>query len=129
MKKYLVLGLAALLLTTVLSPETALAGGRGNGNWKPSDSGASLTVTPATVAAWGGTYVVTGSGFNAGQTVHFSVSEPGCCIAFNVAADATGNVSFSRTAGFPGTYKVDAYQWNGRKSVLMATVSFSVVEP
>ncbi len=130
MKKYLVLGLAALLLTAVVSPETALAGGRGKGGGGGAvSSTGSLSVSPATVDAWGGQYLVTGSGFYPGQVVNFSVAQPGCCIAFNIWADSNGNVSFTRTTGEPGTYKIDAYQTNGRKLVLMGTVSFEVVGP
>ena len=45
MKKYLVLGLAALLLTAVVSPESALAGAGGNGNGaRGGDAGSTIVL-------------------------------------------------------------------------------------
>ncbi len=112
---------AALFLAVAASP--ALAGKPGGGGGKPGGSATSgsLVVTPNPVPAWGATYNVSGSGFKAGSWVAFSTT---CAGSFNRWPDANGNVSFTRTSGYPGTCRYDAFQGGS----LRATVTFSIVE-
>src|SRR3990172_11228596 len=112
MKKSLVWGLAALLLTTVLSPETALAGGRGNG--KPSGGGgtATLVLTPNPTAA-GSQYSVTGSGFAPNKYIIVGVthsSSPWTAWYYSVSSDGSGSFSFQWYAGPEGEARHDPYQ-------------------
>lgn len=119
--------LAAMASTPALAAKGGNGGGKGGGgNHTPT---ATLSVSPDPVSAWGGLYTVTGSGFKPGKPVSINTADPGCCLAFDVWADSSGNVSFTRMAAGPGTYKIEAYQQSGRKLVLMATISFAVVEP
>ena len=129
MKKYLVLGLAALLLTTIVSPGTALAGGRGNGGGSDeSRGGATLSVAPNPVSAWGAEYTVTGVGLKPNWSVYFVMRAPECCAFFTLATDGTGGVTFQLATGAPGTYEVEAYQrLHGGKLSLVASTTFSVL--
>ncbi len=115
----------ALLAAMATTPALAAKGGNGGGNDAPA---ATLTVSPDPVSAWGGVYAVNGSGFKPDKVVSINTADPGCCLAFDVWADSSGNVSFSRMAAAPGTYRIEAYQRSGRKLVLMGTVNFRVVE-
>ncbi len=133
------LGLAVVLSLLVIgfgsTSIDAARGGNGNGNGNGNGHGgkvlqATLTVEPSNpYSAWGQEYTVNGSDFDPNQWVNIVVSGPGCCLGFNQWADGSGSLSFTRVTGDPGTYTIDAYQWNGRKYVLKASVSFSVVEP
>lgn len=120
--------LVGLTLLAFLASTPALAAPGGK-HGRDQTTAATLSVSPNPVPAWGGQYTVAGSGFAANKAVSFSIASPGCCLAFNVWADSSGRVSFSRTTGSPGTYKIDAYQLSGRKYALMATVSFNVDGP
>ena len=123
--------LAAIAATPALAAKGGNGGGKGGGKGGGGNhtSTASLSVSPDPVSAWGAVYSVTGSGFKPGKPVSINTADPGCCLAFDVWPDDSGKISFSRTAGAPGTYKIEAYQQSGRKMVLMATVSLAVVEP
>ena len=99
-------------------------GGHGGGGGKPGGgSSATLVVTPSTVAV-GGSFTVTGSGFPGGKLVAVAWANPGCCVSFNVAADSSGNISFTRTAGFAGNHTLRAYQYGTTK--LLGSTSFVV---
>jgi hypothetical protein len=64
---------------------------------------ATLNVSPDPVAAFGGEYTVTGSGYYTDQPVSINTLDPGCCLAFDVWPDGSGNISFTREAGFIST--------------------------
>lgn len=129
--KRLAIALALLVTVATLSVTPALAGGKGKGHGVSSGDpnggspSAVLTVTPDPALAQS-TVTVTGSGFEPNNWVSITMVSPGCCLGFNVWADESGNVSFSRMTGAAGTYQFDAYQWNGQKYVLKASVSFAV---
>lgn len=106
-------------------PVLAARGDRGGGGGgKPGGTTATLVVTPNPVAAGGATYTVTGTGYPAGKLVAVALGNPGCCVAFNVAADATGKINFQRTTGFPGTYTLKTYVYGTTK--LLGSTSFVV---
>ena len=112
---------------TLYPKPPAEAAGKGKG--KPSVTKGNLSVSPDTLYAGGTQYTITRSRFFPNQMVAFSVADPGCCIAFNLWADASGNVSFNRSTGDVGTYKINASQLDRNKYILMATISFSVIAP
>jgi len=113
-------------LVVGLMAGTTLAGKDG-GHGKPgggSTSGATLVVTPATVAGSGTTFTVSGSGYGAGKMVNISMANPGCCVAFPVASDASGNIWFQSKTGSAGTYVVKSYTYG--TTSLLASTSFTV---
>jgi hypothetical protein len=118
----------AVIIILAVTPAVAAPSSRGPGSGGRTPS-ASMSVEPNTAVAWGGSYTISGSGFYPNRLVSISMSSPACCVAFNVWADSSGAVSFSRTAGHPGIYTVNAFQPNGRKYILMASVSFAVLPP
>ena len=123
--------LLAAIIALVASASVAgpaLAGKPSNASQHGGKTGptATLVVSPNPVQAWGAAYTVTGSGFVANQWVYFSTT---CSGSFNRAADGNGALSFTRVSQWPGTCKYDAYQYDGRRFTLMATVSFEVVAP
>ncbi len=120
--------MVVLVAATATTPALAGKGGKGKGRGGKDTPSATLSVSPDPVSAWGGIYSVTGSGFMPNKVVSINTADPGCCLAFNVWADGSGNISFSRMAAAPGTYTIDAYQKSGKKLVLMGTISFQVVE-
>ena len=108
--------------------DSVLAGHGGNrgggGGGRPGGgTAASVVVTPSVVAV-GGSFTVSGSGYPAGRLVAVAWANPGCCVSFNVLADASGNISFTRTAGFAGTHAIRMYQ--GGTTKLLGSASFVV---
>ncbi len=116
----LLVGLSSLVVTT---GDLDARGKPGGG--KTRDQTGTLTVAPASVAS-GDTYVVSGQGFRPDQPVFVAFHEPFCCASKQVWADADGRWTITRAAGGPATYTVNAYQYKGKKLVLVATVSFPV---
>ena len=124
----LTLAFGAAIATGGRSPvsgDSVFAGrGEGRGGGKPGGgTSATIVVTPSSVAV-GGSFTVTGSGYPAGKLVAIAWANPGCCVSFNVAADSAGNISFTRTAWFPGTHSLRSYQYGTTK--LLGSTSFVV---
>ena len=122
-------GAIIALLVVGLMAGTTLAG-KGGGHSRPgggSTGGATLVVTPSTVAGNGTTYTVSGSGYGPGKMVSISIANPGCCVAFPVASDASGNIWFQSTTGSAGTYVVKSYAYGSTS--LLASTSFTVTAP
>ncbi len=114
----------AIVLLTVVSLGVAVVDAKGKPPGGGHTSGATLVVTPDPVAPNGATYTVTGSGYGANAMVGISLSTPGCCMAFNVLSDASGNIWFQAVTGSVGTYYVKSYRYGSTK--LLATKSFTV---
>ena len=113
-------------LVVGLMAGTTLAG-KDSGHGKPgggSTTGATLVVTPTTLAGSGMTFTVSGSGYGAGKMVSISMANPGCCVAFPVASDASGNIWFQSKTGSAGTYVVKSYTYG--TTSLLASTSFTV---
>jgi hypothetical protein len=87
----------------------------------------SPTLTGPGAVSAGVTYTIEGCGFGAGSLVPLEFTEGGgCCIAYNIGADASGRFSVTRTAWSTGYYRVRAaaQRRNGRW-VTVAQWSFS----
>ena len=136
----ILLALTAILMAAFLvlaSSTEAAPGGKGKGGGKgggsdstSSASSASLALqsASATLSANGQSYGITGSGFAPNSIVYLSIHEPTCCGATSVGTDANGNFWFSRSTEGPGTYTVNASVLKRNKVVLVASISFAVVE-
>ena len=118
------LGVALVILSLGALSDDARAGGRSR------TLPATLIVSPNPVVASTETtinyYTITGSGFTPGQNVYIMSTSAG---SWFQTANAEGKITFTRRAGttlFP--VKVDAYQTAGRKTVLMATLTYQVVQ-
>jgi len=101
------------------APASAAKGGvHGSGQ---TSSGALVVVSPNPVPAhsW---YTWTGSGFLPSKIVYVS----GCGGAFNLWAGSAGSFYTGNTAGSGGTCTYYFSQYNGRKKVLMFTLSMTV---
>jgi hypothetical protein len=122
MKKLLFVGvLAAALATGAILSETASAARP----TKPG-SGASLWVSPATAAAWGSPYTLSGSGFEPDTAVQVGQSiAGGCCTTFVVRTDANGYFSLAGTTEAPGAYVFTAsiYTRKGWKEAASAMLT------
>jgi hypothetical protein len=120
-------GLVATLIATLVFG-TALAGrpsgGGGGHGGKGGSYSATLVVTPNPVPAGGAMFSVTGSGFPQSGMVGISIANPGCCLAFNVAADSSGSISFSYTTGSAGSYVIKAYKYG--TTTIVAQTTFTV---
>jgi hypothetical protein len=87
----------------------------------------SPTLTGPSAVSAGDTYAIDGCGFAPGSLVPIEVTESGgCCIAYNLLADASGRFTVTRSATSAGYYRVRAsgQRRNGRWIVL-AEWSFS----
>ncbi len=112
----------ALIVVASLAVTPALAGGRGGGNGNSEP--ATLTLTPHNpLDAWGQQYTISGTGFNPNAWIYFSTN---CCGSFNRWSDSGGNFSMVKSTAGPGTYVFDAFQWEGKKFVKQASLSFAV---
>jgi hypothetical protein len=120
------ISIIATIFILIILPLTAI--GVNQARQLNIQAAATLNVNPNPVPALGGEYTVTGSGYYTDQPVSINMHDPGCCLAFDVWPGSSGNISFTRTTGSPGTYKVEAYQKENNKQVLMAQISFEVVE-
>ena len=122
-------GLVATLIATLVfgtalaGKPTGGAGGGGHGG-KGGSYSATLVVSPNPVAAGGATFSVTGSGFPHDGMVGISIANPGCCLAFNVAANSSGAISFSYTTGSAGSYVLKAYKYG--TTTIIAQTTFTV---
>ena len=115
----LVIALAVAMLS--VSPALAAKGAKSN---PPALVPASLAVSPNPVVAGGAAYAVTGSWFIANQIVYFMDT---CLGASNTLVGSGGTFLVTLTSGSPGACQFDAYQYSGRKLVLMATVTYSAM--
>ena len=124
MKKYLVLGLAALVMMTVVSPQTALAGGNGRGG---GGREATLSVDQDPVIAECA-FRVDGAGFRANRLVVVGVS--GLMPFETVNTDGSGAFSYVYTQPLAPDpdYLLVAYEYGGKGWTLKASLVFSAVE-
>jgi hypothetical protein len=92
---------------------------------KPHNSSSSTPALTGVVSD--GTYTVSGSGFQPGETVVLNVGEAGgCCNAMNVFADASGAFTYSGPAAAPGAYTVRAAESLRSKWTFVAEWDFAV---
>jgi hypothetical protein len=87
----------------------------------------SPTLTGPVAVSAGQTYTIKGCGFRAGSLVPLEITESGgCCIAYNVATDASGRLTVTRSANGAGYYRVRAsgQRRNGRW-IVMAEWAFN----
>jgi hypothetical protein len=131
MNKLVALVVAGLMMGLLLSATAApvLAGGKGHATGGHTKTSATLSVTPDVVYAGGMAYTINGSGFVANQMVQLSMVEPCSGYGASLWADSSGKFSLTRTSGQAGTYTIKAYQQNGRKYTLMASITISVAAP
>ena len=117
----------AALAVSALAVDSAVAakggnGGKGGGKPAPAPT-ATLTISPNPVPAWGYIYTVTGTGFKPNSAVNFV---RGGLVTF-VLSDANGFAATTYQSWDPGTYRIDAYQHNGKSWVVVGSVTFQVV--
>lgn len=121
----LVVALTALFGSAVLSAGSVDAGKPGGGKTAPASG--TISVSPSTAAAWGGTYTLSGSGFEpyAGLQIGQSVAG-GCCSTFSVRADGNGAFSLPGVTGEPGDYVFTAYVYTRRGWKTVSTTTLVV---
>ena len=130
MRSVRLIALLVVILTVAtlsVAPALAAKGGKGNGGngGNGAKTTATLTVSPNPPLA-GTAFQISGSGLNANKMVVVGVS--GWIPFETLTTDGSGAFSFTYTRTLdPGTYTVLAYQEKGKRWVVKATATLTVV--
>ena len=104
----IVVSTAALLLALTTGAAIAAPGGQGKGHAGSIPCGSPTLAGPSS-ATVGTTYTVTGCGFQPGATVPLTVGEAnGCCYGISIAADSSGQISYTGNIWGAGLYTFKA---------------------
>ena len=127
MRRFLAVGLAAVLLLSLSGTAFAAKGGNkgGNGGAGVGSPAAACQVDP-NVATLGGQYTVTASNLPASLFVNVDVSDSVGTSVYMGVTDASGNLAMMGWAAWSGASTVAVVAPTNNKPQVLATCSFQV---